>query len=257
MSLLITMFGGMLLTALLYGIGRRAKLSNYWAAVVAAAIPSFAYLGYALGHPVGLDTITLHVIAYPTVSVLLAMMNGEKAKQQNNVHWAPKLLIGFFLVLMVLMASFVYIAGQGLPPAVAQVLLPHAEGKNVHTGFAGVVEHQEDAAKGIGQHLGMADKLEKLGWRVEVDGLGELRAGNPAIVAVSVADVAGHPEPGVTVDLALARPGQPATARLTLAAAGDRHRGTLPGLGAGSWVANLRLARGADVVVLEHAVEVH
>lgn len=257
MSMLITMFGGMLLTAILYLAGRLGGLSNFWSAVIGTAVPTLAYLGYVVGHPVGLDTVTMHVIAYPTVAVLLGMMNSEKAKRQNRVHWVPKMLIGFFVALMALMASFVYIAGQGLPPALAQLLLPNAKGKNVHTGFAGVVEHQEDAAKGIGHHLVMADKLARLGWHVEVTGLAQVQTGRPIPVTVRILDAAGHPVDGVAVSLTVNRPGQhDVLSQARLDGDAEAYRGTLPELDAGAWVANLRLARDQDVIVLEHSLEV-
>jgi nitrogen fixation protein FixH len=256
MSLLISIFGGMLLTAVLYGAGRLGRLSNYWAAVIAAAIPSFAYLVHVVTHPVGLDTVTLHLIAYPTVAVLLGMINSEKARRQGTGHWAPKLLVGFFLVVVTMMAGFVYIAGQGLPPGLAHLFLPNTQGKDIHTGFAGVVEHQQDAAKGIGQHLGMEDKLAKLGWQVEVTGLAELRAGTPAPVSVRVLDGEGGLVEAVAVALELNRPGQAAEHRLDLANAGDAYRGTLAGLASGGWVARLRLAKGETKIALEHTLEV-
>lgn len=256
MSLLISIFGGMLLTALLYLVGRLGRLSNYWAAVTAGALPSVAYLAYAIGHPVGLDVVTMHVIAYPTVAALLGLLNSAKARRSGAMHWAPKLLIGFFLILMVVMAGFVYIAGQGLPPALAQVLLPNVKGKNIHTGFAGVVEHQQDAAKGIGHHQGMADKLARLGWQVEVSGLAALRAGSPAPIVVQVTDAAGQPVPAVEVSLDLGRPGQASHTTLKLADSADGHLGSLDRLDAGSWVAVLRLAKGQDTVVLEHTLDV-
>lgn len=256
MTLLISIFGGMFLTAVLYAVGRLGRLSNYWAAVIAAAIPSLAYLVYAIGHPVGLDTVTLHVIAYPTVAVLLAMLNGAKAKRAPAGHWAPKLLVGFFLIMLVIMAGFVYIAGQGLPPAVAAMLLPDVNGKTIHTGFAGVVEHHQGAAKGIGQHLRMEDKLSKLGWKVDVAGLSGLRAGEPAPVSVRITDAAEQPVAAVAVALELGRPGQAAVETLVLTGGADGYHGTLAGLEAGTWVSKLNLARGEDAIVLEHTLEV-
>jgi hypothetical protein len=256
MTLLISIFGGMFLTAVLYVVGRLGRLSNYWAAVIAAAIPSLAYLVYAVGHPVGLDTVTLHVIAYPTVAVLLGMLNGAKAKRAPAGHWAPKLLVGFFLVMLVIMAGFVYIAGQGLPPALAGMLLPDVNGKTIHTGFAGVVAHHQEAAKGIGQHLRMEDKLSKLGWQVEVAGLGALRAGEPAPVSVHILDTARQPVTAVAVGLELGRPGQTGTETLDLTGGAEGYHGTLAGLTAGTWVSKLRLARGEDTIVLEHTIEV-
>lgn len=256
MSLLISIFGGMLMTAVLYGVGRRYRLSNYWSAVIAAAIPTVAYLVYVIGHPVGLDTVTLHVIAYPTVAVLLGMLGGAKARQERHMHWAPKLLIGFFIVMVSMMAGFVYIAGQGLPPTLAQRLLPNADGKNIHTGFAGVVEHHQDAAKGIGHHLRMEDKLARLGWRVEIAGLSELRAGSPGPISVRILDKAGQSVGGVTVAMTLARPGQLEQASTKLAYGPHGYHATLPGLDAGIWVATLRLSKGQDKVALEHSLVV-
>lgn len=256
MSLLVSIFGGMLLTTLLYAGGRMARLSNYWAAVVSAAIPSFAYLVYGLAQSASLDTITLHVIAYPTVSVLLAMLYGAKARRNPQANWIPRLLIGFFLVMLTLMAGFVYIAGQGLPPALAQVLLPNAEGKNIHTGFAGVVAHQQDAAKGIGQHLGMEHRLVELGWQVEVSGLTNLPAGRAARVTVHIRDAQGQPIPALDVRLGLTRPGQPVDHSLIRATLDKGYQVELPAMEAGTWVAHLRIARSDDVVTLEHGVEV-
>lgn len=257
MSLLISIFGGMLLTAVLYFVGRRGRLSNYWAAVIAAAIPTLAYLGYVIGHPVGLDTVTMHIIAYPTVAVLLSLPNNGKAKAGVAMHWAPKLLIAFFLFLMVVMASFVYIAGKGLPPAITQLVLPDAKGKNIHTGFAGVVEHKQDAAKGIGQHLKMEHRLAELGWQVEVIGLAGLPANQPAPLLVRILDTEGKPVGSVAVALEFGRPGQKAGQRVDLSGSPDGYHGVLAGLDSGTWVAILHLNQGAEKpVALEHALEV-
>ncbi len=257
MSLLISIFGGMLLTAVLYFVGRRGRLSNYWAAVIAAAIPTLAYLGYVIGHPVGLDTVTMHIIAYPTVAVLLSLPNNAKTKHGGAMHWAPKLLIAFFLFLMVVMAGFVYIAGQGLPPAITQLVLPDAKGKNIHTGFAGVVEHKQDAAKGIGQHLKMEHRLAELGWQVEVQGLANLSAGKPAPVAVKILDTEGKPVESVAVAMEFGRPGQKASLRVGLIGSPNGYQGELTGLESGAWVAILHLNQGGEKpVALEHALEV-
>lgn len=256
MSLLVSIFGGMLLTAVLFYLGRLARLSSFWAAVAAAALPTFAYLIYAIGQAPGLDVVTMHVIAYPTVAVLLAILNGDKVKRGPTLHWAPKILIGFFLIVVTVLASFVYIAGQGLPPALARLLLPATAGKTIHTGFAGVVEHQQEAAKGIGHHLGMENKLARLGWRVEIDGLSGLRAGAPAQVSVTIKDRSGTPVEAVAVDLALTRPGQAGVVELPLIGGNGGYHGNLAGLDSGVWVAVLRLNQDKNPIVLEHSLEV-
>lgn len=256
MSLFTSIFGGMLLTAVLYGAGRIMKLSNFWSAVAAAGLPSFVYLAYAMSRKIGLDTITLHVIAYPTVAVLLGMLNTPRAKRNNASHWAPRLLLVFFGFMLVVMGFFVYVAGQGLPPSLASLLLPNATGKNIHTGFAGVVEHAGDAAKGVRQHLSMEDRLSKLGWRVEVTGLTDLRQERPGRLSVVVHDRHGQTVESVPVAMEITRPGQGSPIRPLFHRTDGRHEAALEGLDSGTWVARLQLGDGKDAILFEHSFEV-
>lgn len=252
MNLLITVFGGMLLTVLLYGAGRRLRMSNFWAAVLACALPSAAYLVHATLVWPGLDVVTLHVIAYPTVAILLFQMFHSKAGAHGQTHWAPKLMIGFFVLLTILFGGFVHIAGHGLPPALARILLPGAEGKNIHTGFAGVVAHREDAAKVQGHRLGMEAKLARQGWNLEVAGLDALHPGRVGEVRVRVAGADGRGVEGVPVQILLGRPGQPPSQTLDLSDVGGGEYRTAARLpDAGVWLARLRLRAGEDYIELE------
>lgn len=251
MNLLVTIFGGMLLTVLLYALGRGLRLSNFWSAVGAAGLPTFVYLAYALVTGPGLDTITMHVIAYPTVAVMLYLLYGDKAARGGG-HWAPRLMVAFFIVITVLYGGFVYVAKQGLPPALAALVLPNASANRVHTGFAGVVAHGEDAAKSIAHHRNMEEKLVRLGWRVEVVGLDSLRPGHANEVRVLIRDAQGAMVSGVGVSLALGRPGRPAEERLALEAAGDTGYRALAGLpGEGVWLAALTLESQGERVELQ------
>ncbi|MBI5329240.1 MAG: FixH family protein [Betaproteobacteria bacterium] len=255
MNLLITIFGGMLLTALLYGLGRKLRLSNFWAAVTAAALPSFSYVIYAVSHWSGLDVLTMHVIAFPTVAVLLFQLYGDKGGQFQGVHWAPKLMIAFFVLLTIVFGGFVYIAGQGLPPALARMLLPGIEGKNIHTGFSGVVAHGEEAAKGIGHHLRMEHTLSKLGWKLEVSGLDALRTGEVRPVRLNISTTQGEPVRGVNARLGLGRPGQTPqyTHPLKESGTGD-YRAQIALAAGGAWLATLILEQGEERIVLERRV---
>lgn len=257
MSLFVSIFGGMLLTAVLYGLGRLVRLSNYWAASVAGGLPVLAYLGYALATRPGLDVVTMHVIAYPTIAVLLYQLYARQGQGTAGMHWIPRLLVLFFLGLTAIYGAFVYVSSQGLPPALARLLLPDTRGRTVHTGFAGVVAHHEEAAKGIGQQLKEEHKLARLGWQVEVVGLEGLTAARPAPVTVFLRSPDGTGVDGVAVALGVGRPGQPEALSVPLAGAGrPGYRGSLPGLEAGTWVARLSLAGRNERIRLERTVEV-
>jgi hypothetical protein len=255
MNLFVSIFGGILLTAILFALARSLKLSNFWAAVLAAALPGFAYMGYALANWPGLDVLTMHVVAFPTVALLLFLIGGSKDAPYQKLHWAPKLMIGFFVIISVILGGFVYIAGHGVPTSVAQWLLPDIEGKTVHTGFAGVVAHGGEASKSIAHHRNMESKLARLGWKVEVAGLDALREGVPGEVGVFLRDNAGSGVPNVTVSLGLGHPGQPAQEnfKLTSAVDGD-YRGQVVLPAAGEWLAQLVLEHAGERIVFERVV---
>jgi len=255
MNLFVSIFGGMLLTVILFGVVRAFKLSNFWAAVVAAGLPSFAYMGYSVASWPGLDVLTMHVVAYPTVALLLFQMGGAKDGPYVKLHWAPKLLIGFFVIITIILGGFVYIAGNGVPPTVAQWLLPHIEGKIVHTGFAGVIAHGDEASKSIAHHRNMENKLAKLGWSVEVTGLDALRPGYPGDVRVVVSNTQGQSVSEVQVSMGIGRPGQPAQNRFKFSPVNDgsfRTQILLPA--SGEWLAALLLESGGEKIVFERVL---
>lgn len=255
MNLLISIFGGMLLTVLLYGAGRLARLSNFWAAVAAAGLPSTAYLVYAISRWPGLDVVTLHLVTYPTVSVLLFQLYVHKPGNELHVHWVPKLLIAFFLVITVVLGGFVYVAGHGLPPALAERLLPNAKGKTLYTGFAGVIEHGDEAAKSIAHQRNIEARLAKLGWTVDVVGLDALSNTRANVVRVLLRQSNGTGVAGSDMRLGLARPGQPIPTGQPLDEVGSgdyRASVTLPA--AGAWMATISFDADGRRIVLEHTV---
>lgn len=255
MNLFLTIFGGMLLTVILYGLARLARLSNYWAAALAAGLPSLAYMIYAIVTRPGLDVATMHLIAYPTVAVLLYQLYARSGQGTQGMHWIPRLLVAFFVFLTVVLGGFVYIASHGLPPTLASMVLPDTGGRPIHTGFAGVVGHRSEAAKGVGHHLRQEDKLARLGWRLEVEGLTDYTPGQPGEVSVHVRDAQGAGVDGVQVFLSLARPGQTASPPQSLTGRGESgYRGRLEAMEEGTWVATLTLNGQGEQVVLEHTL---
>jgi len=255
MNLLLTVFGGLVLTVALFGIARGIRLSVYWAAVIAAGVPSISYLVYASQVWPGLDVVTLHVIAYPTVAMLLFQIFSKQSENPGKMHWAPKLLVAFFVFLTILFAGFVHVASHGLPPAMAAYLLPNAANNRVHTGFAGVVAHSPEAAKVISHHMNMEHKLDRLGWRINITGLDTLVVGGEHSVRIDVRDKAELPVGDVRVMLGLGRPGQASHRIVALAEAeAGSYRAELGLEDAGQWLAVITLERGGERIVLEHVL---
>lgn len=256
MSLFITLFGGMALTAVLYGLGRMARLSNFWAAVNACALPVFAYLAWAFANRPSLDAITLHVVAYPTVSVLLFQLYGERRAGKAQMHWVPLMMMGMFVLLTVLMGGFVYIAKEGLPPALARMLLPGSP-QTVHTGFAGVVAHHEEAAKSIAAQRAMDERLRQLGWNIAVQGLQDARAGQPLSVSVHIQDRDGTPLRQARVRMALSRPGAEADWLLLHGTTAGHFERQIPATASGTWIWRLSVSAQGETIHLERDIDLH
>lgn len=254
MPLILSIFGGMIATAVLFFVARSLGRSNFWSSALAAGAPSLAYFVYGSMNWPGLDVFTLNLIAYPTVAVILSQLFARRTKER--MHWVPKLLVSFFVVLIGLLASFVYISTNGLSPELARKLLPKtAAGRPMHTGFAGVVEHGELAAKGISQHLKLHADMTQLGWQVEIEGLDALSARQAQTVSLLLRDTAGLPLDQASISISLKRPGQRTEQAVPLAAGG-------PGLYAarmqlnsdGHWLALINIDLAGKHIQLEHAL---
>jgi nitrogen fixation protein FixH len=156
------------------------------------------------------------------------------------MHWAPKLLIAFFMGLTVVNGSLLYIATKGLPEPIGRWWLG-SDGGPVYSGFSGVVQHGQGAAKAVSSELSQTYRESQIGWQVEVSGLDGSAANR--VIEVRVKDRTGLPVGRVDAELRLLRPGaaQP-TARVVLAAqAAGVYTGGLQVPEGGRWIANLRL----------------
>ena len=137
----------------------------------------------------------------------------------------------------------------------ARMIMPGAKGHAVHTGFSGVVEHGEDAAKGVSQHMKMDATLESLGWTVDVVGVDTLSAEREQKVEVNLKHRDGTPVRTAKVGIALARPGQPEPESAPLREADPgRYQAPLRLRAGGMWTAFIDIDQGDKHIRLEHKV---
>lgn len=199
MTLIETLFGGLLLIVAINGVLKLARIGNYWRGVLSAVLPLAAYMAYASSHWPGGDVVTVHVTVYLATAAVLTIIgmgrNSKDENQQKGLHWAPMVLVFFFAGLATLLGIFMMVSIRGLPPSVASMIMPKAEGKKIHTAFAGVVAHDQEAAKTISQHMQQQEKQRRLGWVVDIQGLekDKVKKGQPLAVEVSVRDGTAQP----------------------------------------------------------------
>ncbi|HEY3326440.1 MAG TPA: FixH family protein [Novimethylophilus sp.] len=253
MSFTETLFGGLLAVIALFFLARRLGLSHYWSAILSAALPFLAYLGFSMSRGVGGDVLAIHLVVFMVTAAVLGVF-GNMQRKKESMHWAPRLLIAFFIVLAVLMAGFLSIAMNGLPDQLAKWVMPGHQA--MHTGFPGAVPHERNQL--YEPHLQRLEQQRNLGWKVEVKGFDALRENKPAAVLVSVKDKQGHAVDSAKVTLDLWRMANSADdRRLELTAQGSGSYGIQTSLAdAGNWIAEIYIERGQDSYLMQQPITV-
>jgi nitrogen fixation protein FixH len=247
MNTMTTLFGGLVAVLILYAIaGVFRSLPPILRATLAGLIPLLAYFVLIVGRWPGLDVVAIHISVFLAAALVLFAVTQFRRRSIGRLHWAPKLLIGFFLGLVVINGTLLYISTNGLPEPLGRWWLG-SSGNAVYSGFSGVVPHGQGAAKAISSELSQAQRQAELGWQVEVSGLDGTDSARA--VQVRVKDRTGLPVDRLEGELRLLRPGvaQPA-ASLPLSALGaGTYGGVLHLPGSGRWLVELRLLHEREV----------
>ena len=251
MNTLITLLSGLLLMLVLHTLlGWVPRLPPALRAMLASSLSLLTYFGLTIGRWPGLDVVAMHISVFLVAGLLLYMFSQYRSRRAGRLHWAPKLLIGFFILLAVINTFLLYIATRGLPPGLARFWLPG--GTTVNTGFSGVIEHGQEAAKAVSSELSRSYSAAQLGWRIRLDGLPALVQAHP-LISVNVLDRSGSPVTGLQAEMQLSRPGSAQVeSRIKLPAkALGEYGNVLTFPGNGRWLVDLQLSQQGQVVYRE------
>lgn len=240
-----TLFGGLLIVVAIFFSGRRFGLSHYWSGVLSGSLPFLAYLAYSARHWPGGDVLAIHLVVFMATAGVMGVF-GNAQRKKEKMHWAPKAFIIFFSLLVVFNAVLLSVATHGLPAALTGWFLPNPDRQKVYTVFPGIVPH--DRNKLYESHQKRVEQQRQLGWKVEIEGLDQLKAGRPTRLVFNVVDKQGR----------AIIPDQATVGFWRMANSKDDHRMVLkPGddgrpaaeivLNApGRWIIEVYLARGQD-----------
>lgn len=246
MNTFASLFGGLGAVLVLYALGGRVRgMPPMLRAALAGLIPLVLYFALIVGHWPGLDVAAIHISVFLAAALVLHAMS-QFRRRGARLHWAPKLLIGFFVGLVFLNAGLLYVSTSGLPVSLGTWWLG-GDGRTVHSGFSGVVPHGENAAKAVSSELSEAQRESQLGWRVEIEGFDTQGPLRPILIRVQ--NRTGLPVDDASAELRVARPGAPESARVqTLAmTAPGVYRGELQLSGSGRWLVDVRLSRDGEI----------
>jgi len=247
MNTMTSLFGGLLAVFALYLLGGMIRgLPPILRALLAGLIPLLGYFVLIVGRWPGLDVVAMHISVFLAAGLVLYAVTQFRQRSAGGMHWAPKLLIAFFMGLVVVNGSLLYIATKGLPEPVGRWWLG-SDGGAVYSGFSGVVEHGQAAAKAVSSELSQAHRESTLGWQVEVDGFDGSDA--TRAIRVRVKDRTGLPVDRIEGELRLRRPGATQIALALPLSALDAgiYGGELTLPASGRWLVELRLQRDHEV----------
>jgi nitrogen fixation protein FixH len=245
MTMTETLFGGLLAVVLIFFVARRLSFSGYWSAILAGLLPFLAYLAYAVSHPQGGDILAIHLVVFLATAAVLGVFS-VTWKKKEKMHWAPKLIIAFFVLLALLNAALLSIATHGLPNWITDLLLPSQDQEAVHTVFPGTVPH--DRNKLYEPHQQQVQEQRNLGWQVDVQGLDELKSGVPHALKLTVRDAQDQPVQADNVTFGfwrMANSKDDRAVQLQPAGAGE-YQGEILLSDAGRWVVEIHIERGKD-----------
>lgn len=195
-----TLFGGLVFAWVLFYTSRVCKLSVFWACIISGAVPFLSYLVYANIHWVGGDVLAIHLAIFMANAGLLMVFNKP---QKEKMHFFPKLIIGFFVCLVALNAIFLSIASKGLPDRLASWILPNPDNETVHTGFPGLLEH--DNNQSYAPHLKRINAQRALGWHIELANVAHLKINTPQTIAIKLLDAQNKPISKAKMQIILSR----------------------------------------------------
>lgn len=201
-SMTETLFGGLILAAGFFFAARRVGISNFWSAVLSGLLPFLLYIAYASQHWSGGDVLAIHFAVYLANAGVLGVFGSLQQKKQS-MHWAPRLIIGFFIFLVILNAVLLSVASRGLPDNITSFFLPNPDQQKVHTAFPGTVPH--DKNKSYQGHLERIEQQRELGWQVTLQGIESLQSKKASVVTLLLLDKQGEPVRAADVKLGLWR----------------------------------------------------
>jgi len=198
-SMMLTVIGGGAVAevAVFVLLRRLFGLDGKAAAMAVALLAILIYVPWAILTWPGADIFAIHLAIYLTVAYALGMVGGRVGR---GWHWAPALIVGFFVLVIATNVVFLGVAEQGITGLFA-AMLPQPRGSEVvDSRFPGTVSHayQEKEAQ-YNAYLRQVEEQNARGWQVRKGWLYQPVAGRPATFVVAVTDRDGRAVGGAEV----------------------------------------------------------
>jgi len=196
--MLVGIGGGMVAEVVLFMLLRRLfRLDGKAAGMAIALLAVLIYVPWAILTWPGADVFAIHLAIFLTVAYALGMVGSRVGR---GWHWAPALIVGFFVVVVATNVIFLGVAEQGITGLFAE-MLPQPRGSQVvDSRFPGTVSHDYQKKESLyNDYLRQVEIQQRRGWDVRKGWLDRPVAGQPATFVVALTDKVGAAVAGATV----------------------------------------------------------
>lgn len=200
-----------LLFLLLY---RLTPLGGKQAAVLVALASITAVVLYSLVNWPGADVLAMYIAVLSVTAYLAGIVSSSRERRsasggrQHWFHWGPAVIIIFFMSLFALDGVLVTVSQQGLPPTVAESLLPKTYDKeHVRSVFPGTIARDYQKKEALyNAYLEQVRLQNERGWKVEKGWLKKPVEDQPAVFQVRVREADDAPLQSARVSGVFLRP---------------------------------------------------
>lgn len=196
-------------TLLFFLLYRLSPLKGVQAALVALLLTLAIFLPYSLLHWSSVDVFVLHVAIFIVAAYLAGVLTRGGPSVRRRFHWAPALIVLFFVVIIVVDSVFVTMSMRGLPHGMQEALLPVPRGEHrISTIFPGVVpDNNYQKESRFNAYISQREDQKARGWKIRKGWLqGIPTTGQEAVFQVQLQDKQDRPLTGLTLKGRFLRP---------------------------------------------------
>jgi len=213
-DLLVSLLGGIALIAVVFLLVHRfSRLSGKGSALLLGLLVTAIYVPLSIWRWPGADVFAIHIAIYLVTVYVLGIISSQReaavAEGRRGFHWAPALIIAFFVVVIAVDSVFIMLAQRGVDAEVTEWLFPRPRaGGKVSSHFPGTVsrDYREKDAD-FNTRLERLAKQEARQWQVRKGWVGRAVSGQPAVFRIRVRDRHGRPVQADQITGKFMRPG--------------------------------------------------
>ncbi|MFZ1386451.1 MAG: FixH family protein [Thiolinea sp.] len=244
------------------------KWNNKLAALVTILLVMGIYIPLAATHWPGVDVFAIHFAFFVMSGYGLGIITSHRsnrqrldaklgeaqtpAKAKKWFHWAPAIIVTFFIVLATVDSIIITLANKGASSEFMARFLPEPRFSTgaVTSVFPGAVPHDfKEKYAQFNHHLDQLEVQKERGWQVQNGWQDTPRMGKPAVFSISVTDKTGQPITGAKVEVSFLRPADKAKDKHFVLPEGNSgtYGQSILLEEPGSWAVVLKIQRGEEV----------